>query len=122
MPKGLTDYLREIGQEIHDTTIDASGTMQPITKDEALAREVWKRALGYEIVAKNGEEEQHRVFPPDPRAQTFIFERREGKVVTPQEERSIKLLEKMTDIAKNQLNNTAEQIIDNDRDNSTNNS
>ena len=118
MAKRLSDYLESIGKEIHDTThTDASGTMRPITKDEALAREVWKRALGHEKETTNIDGViQHRVYDPDPKMQQFIFERREGKMVTPQEEKTAKLLDKVSEVAKNQVNAAAEQIVDDDTD------
>ena len=54
----------------------------------------------------------HRVIPPDPKAQQFIFERREGKFVTPQSGKAASLLEKITDIAKNRANTFAQKAVD----------
>jgi len=119
MPKRLTDYLEMIGQEIHDTSyLDAENTIRVITKDEQLAREIWKRALGHEENIVNADKTvTHRTFSPDPKAQEFIFERREGKFVTPQEERSISLLEKISNIVKSQVNESAERIVNDDNGN-----
>jgi hypothetical protein len=117
MAKRLTDYLDSIGHEIHDEAyVDDGGTIRPITKDERLAREIWKRALGHEEEQQNVDGTvMHRTFPPDPKAQQFIFERREGKFVTPTDEKSMKLLERISEIAKLQINDEAEQAVD-DRD------
>jgi len=116
MGKGLSDYLKTIGQEVHETSyVDATGTLRPITKDEALAREVWKRALGCEEEIKNEDgTATHRVFAPDPKAQQFIFERREGKIVILPDEGSITLLEKISELTKTRLNKIAEDIAEND--------
>ena len=112
MAKRLTEYLEMIGHEIHDRShVYADGTVRPITKDEMLAREVWRRALGHEQETVNEDGSvSHRIYSPDAKAQAFIFERREGKIVTPQEEKSITLLERISELAKQQLNDTAEQI------------
>ncbi len=111
--KSLTDYLVAIGQEIDRSHADVDDTLIPITKDEALARELFNRALGYVVVTENGDgTSSHRVIPPDPKAQQFIFERREGKFVTPQSGRTASLLEKIADITKSQANTFARKAVD----------
>lgn len=112
--KRLVQYLEEIGQEIHDTAyVDADGALRPITKDEQLAREIWRRALGYEKEVKSSDgTATHRIFEPDAKAQQFIFERREGKYTIPQEDTSMPLLERISEIAKINLNKIAEQSVD----------
>ena len=112
MAQKLSDYLTSIGLE-ETGIIDSDGTIKVLTNDELLAREVWKRALGYEAVTKNGDGvETHRIFAPCPKAQAFIFERREGKVVTPTEETSITLVEKLDELIKSQVNAEAEKIVE----------
>lgn len=110
----LSDFLKMIGQEIHDRSyVDAEGTIRVITKDEQLAREVWKRALGYEEEVTNDDKTvTHRVFRPDPKAQQFIFERLEGKFIEPQEEKGISLLDRISELAKSKSNEIAKQVID----------
>jgi len=112
--KKLSKYLEQIGHEIHDKGfVDDAGTIRPITRDEALAREIWKRALGYVKETTNSDGSvSNRYFPPDPKAQAFIFERREGKFITPTDEKSITLLEKISEIAKDQANKVAEETVD----------
>ncbi|KKM96275.1 hypothetical protein LCGC14_1179870 [marine sediment metagenome] len=118
MKQTLTKFLESIGQELHrEGFTDLSGTIRPITKDEALAREIWNRALGYEVEMKGDNDSmQHRVIPPDPKMQMFIIERREGKVVTPLEEKHAGLLDRISELAKNQSNAVAKQAVGNDRD------
>ncbi len=73
---------------------------------------MWNQALGHEEEVTNADGTvTHRVFPPDPKAQQFIFERREGKFVTPAEERSISLLEKISEIAKAGMNDMAQEAL-----------
>lgn len=114
MARYLSDYLKAIGQEIHDSSYtDDTCTIRPITKDEALAREIWKRALGYEVKTVNADGTVgHRLFPPDPKAQEFIFERREGKIVVPTDDKSTTLIDKITDITKFNMNKMAEDAVD----------
>ena len=116
--QSLTHLLEKIGQEIHDRAfVDLDGNFRPITKDEQLARQIWKRALGYEEETANEDGTVvHRRYDPDPKMQQFLIERREGKIVTPPDKETTTLLKKITDLAKSQLNTAAEQSID-DRDN-----
>ena len=120
MSKRLSELLEEIGQEEHDDMhIMPDGTIQPrsVTKDEALARAIWDRALGCERVKKNGDgTEIHHICPPDPKMQQFIIERREGKIVIPIEPGGTTLLDKIDEIAKAEANDLAEQSLDDDRD------
>ncbi len=124
MAKRLSEYLKEIGQEIHEDAFvtDDCTTIRPITKDEALAREIWKRALGQLITVKNGVDrtEQHRIIPPDAKAQEFIFDRREGKTGTPTDDRATTLLDKITELTKDKMNKIAEDAVDDGNDNNSN--
>lgn len=110
--KKLVQYLESIGQEIHEPEfVGTDGVIRPITKDEQLAREVWKRALGYEKESVNADgHSSHRVFDPDPKAQAFIFERREGKNAMPDEDKGLSLLEKISDLALGEVNEMTEQV------------
>ena len=113
MERTLGKLLESIGNEIHDSGYtDANGVIRSITKDEQLAREIWRRALGYEQEITNADGSiQHRIFPPDPKIQQFLIERREGKIIQPTEEKSITLLEKISELAKAQLNKAAEEVV-----------
>ncbi len=119
MAKKLSDYLRSIGLEVHDPIYcDDKGNIRPITKDEVLARAIFDRALGYETEVTNADGSvSHRVFQPDPKAQSFIFERREGKIVIPVEDNNAPaLVDKMRDIVKREINTVAQELA---RGNST---
>ena len=114
--KKLSKYLESIGQELHETAyVDDKGINRPITKDESLAREIWKRALGcVETIENEDGTFSHRVFKPDPRAQQFIFERREGKPEAPIEGQDTSLLDGIGDIARNMMNKTADEVVTNE--------
>ncbi len=111
--KKLSKYLESIGQELHETAyVDGKGINRPITKDETLAREIWKRALGcVETIEHDDGEFSHRILKPDPRAQQFIFERREGKPEAPIEGQDTSLLDGISDIARNMMNKSAEEVV-----------
>ncbi len=113
--KKLSKYLESIGQELHETAyVDGKGVNCPITKDETLAREIWKRALGWvETIENEDKTFSHRVFKPDPRAQQFIFERREGKPEAPIEGQDTSLLDDFGGIARDMMNKSAEEIVTN---------
>ena len=119
MKRSLSKLLEDIGAEIHNEGFaDASGIIRPIIKDEALARQIWRRALGYVEVIKNDDgTETHRIYPPDPKMQQFLIERREGKFVPPSDEKTITLLERISELARNQVNAAAEKIVDDRNDN-----
>ncbi len=112
--KKLSDYLMIVGKEIHDNAyMDDDGVVRPITRDEALARVIWRRALGWSetIPGENGTF-RHLDHLPDPKAQVFIIERREGKNIIPVEELGRTLLDKISDLAKDRANAAAEKSID----------
>ncbi len=106
MKQGLSNWLAKIGEEIFiGEDIGEDGEIEQITKDERLARLIWKRALGYEEDVINPDKtEGHRVHLPDPKAQQFIFERRDGKFAVPQEGGGVKALDKLTEEMKQRLN------------------
>ena len=111
MEKSLGKYLEKIGLELSDGTICGDdGIVRPITKDEQLARAIWNQALGYEVVTENTDgHESHKFFPPDPKMMQFIIERREGKLSTPIDQKSAKLLERISDLGKSKANDAAHQ-------------
>lgn len=118
MKQTLSKFLESIGKELHNEGFaDLTGTIRPITKDEALARAIWDRALGFEEeIKKEDGSVTHRIYPPDPKMQMFIIERREGKMVTPLEEKHAGLLERVSELVKGQVNDAAKQALSDDRD------
>ncbi|MCK5615797.1 hypothetical protein KAR91_78765 [Candidatus Pacearchaeota archaeon] len=85
--KLLSKFIREIAEEIHDDLVARikDGEPVPVTKAEAIARYIWKVALGYsedvDVVDKAGKKtgirpEFHR---PDKWAINLIWDRLEGR-------------------------------------------
>jgi hypothetical protein len=84
----LTKYLRDIGLERTETNggLDPKdGKNRMITKAEALARTIWKLALGYEEkirrTTKDGKiKEVAKYHPPEAKFVDIVYDRLEGKV------------------------------------------
>jgi hypothetical protein len=109
-PRQLTKHLRELAAEIH--TIEDDGTM--LTRGEALALEVWKRALGYEdrLTDDEGKESCIKV-PPAQWAIQMVFDRMEGR--TPQaieeEETRVSAAEKVRELSASRINGMAKKAV-----------
>ncbi len=89
----FTDLLREIAQEETEfvDVPDEEGTVcvngvtydkKIVTKAERLARELFKAALGYEVVTKGKHGDVVEYIPPDKWAIGLLFDRLEGKAGT----------------------------------------
>lgn len=75
--KLLTRFLEVIAEEETECIQDADGENKMVTKAEALARIIWKRALGYtEHDVKNDIDIVHQ---PEQSKISTIFDRIEGK-------------------------------------------
>ena len=103
----LTEHLRQLAAEAHDWSMEDG----MITKGEALARLLWRKALGYTEKTKDDEgnevEEWHK---PEAWAIQLVYERMEGK--TPQaigedESRKRKVKDEVQDLARARLNDIA---------------
>jgi len=85
--KLLSKFIREIASEVHDDpVIRAKGEdAMMVTKAEALARWIWKAALGYfeeETIYKNGVKVGIKpvIHKPDKTYIGLIYDRLEGRV------------------------------------------
>lgn len=79
----FTDFLRQMADEKTEFVElpgedGGKGELGIRTKAEALARYVWKCALGWKELKDNGEEVIHE---PDKGAINLLFDRLEGKIV-----------------------------------------
>lgn len=101
----LSKYLRMLALEIE--TLDAEG--DPITKAEALAKLVWKHALGFEEpLNPDKPDEGKRINPPAVWAIDILYNRIEGKIpVAVVEEQGRSLTEKVSDLGKAKINSLA---------------
>lgn len=80
--KKLLQYLRKIGAE--DVPVEGDGSVEVMTRVEALARATWKEALGYVTmqvtVDKEGKEHEIPIqHAPDRYAKQIIFDHLLGK-------------------------------------------
>lgn len=110
--QGLSQWLETIGQEsAGEPTTDPEGNIRSMTKDECLARSIWKRALGWdEVVEHPNGTESHKTHSPDPKAQQFIIERREGKYINaPEVKKTRDPLTRIADKVRQDSNTIAEQ-------------
>ena len=80
--KLLSQFLKEIAQEKTELVKDANNEDQMATKAEALARKIWKMALGWkEVEIENGNPVEY-VYKPDKTMMMLVFDRTEGRVST----------------------------------------
>ncbi len=103
----LTEQLRKLADTVE--TIRDDGAV--VTKGEALAQLVFKRALGYKIEdVKTGEE---KYIAPEQWAMQLIFERLEGKVpqTQPDEKDVLKASDKVSELAKSRINHAADAAV-----------
>lgn len=113
MPQGLSEWLERIGQEWFIQGAHPDGTIIQRSNDEQLARLIWERALGQQIKTEHEDGSiSVDVLKPDPRAQQFIFERREGKMTQPVEDRGITALDRVDEAIAGEMNKAAEAIVD----------
>jgi len=102
----LTKHLRELAAEAHDWS-EEDGV---ITKGEALAKLLWKKALGYKEKTVDDEGNEKEVYhPPASWAIQLVYDRMEGK--TPQaiteDDTRISAADRVRDLAKARLNSLA---------------
>ena len=101
--KNLNTLLEKIGSELHDAKINGD----TVTKDEALIRTLWNKALGYvETIQDNNGANKEIRHKPERWAVELIYLRREGAVPTVQgEDRNrITAAEEVSQLAKDRLN------------------
>jgi len=105
----ITRLIRERGNEFH--TVDDEGN--PLTRLQALALLVWKKALGYtEVDGKTGAETVHS---PDRGFITMIYDRLDGKMapaVADTGKKKATLSDKVAEQSKRRLNQMAEEKQD----------
>lgn len=115
--KSLSDWLEKIGHEMFIVGAHPDGTLVQRTNDEQLARLIWERALGQQIQTEHEDGSVSvNVLKPDAKAQSFIFERREGKFVAPLEDNSLTPLDRIDDMIKDEMNDAAKAAVDGEQD------
>jgi len=80
--KLLSSFIRQIAEEKTEFIIDHPDNVEDkmVTKAEALARLIWKRALGYTEMKPNKDGTlSEYIYSPDKGCMSLIFDRMEGK-------------------------------------------
>lgn len=100
----LSHHLRKIAQEASELVDDPDSGDRIASKAEALARLMWKMALGYkELDVKTGQE---KFVAPDRGIISLLFDRIEGRAVasTDMGARRRSLPDRISDQSRNRLN------------------
>lgn len=103
--KQLTLHLRELAAEIE--TIDDEG--RTITRGEALARMLWKKALGYTEI---GSDKVEIYVKPASWAIQLIYDRMEGKapIAIPDDKGRLTTAGKVSELARARINSMSDAI------------
>ncbi len=106
--KLLSSFIRDIAEEQTEFAKDPDNVEdRMVTKAEALARLIWKRALGYsEIRTDKDKVPVTYVIPPDKGCMSLIFDRMEGKAPAALDEGDEKLsvAERVSEQGKKRIN------------------
>jgi hypothetical protein len=122
----LTNRLRELAAEVHDSRLNDEGEMEFQTKGEALSEAVFRSALGWieEVVEETdvpGKTVTKKVFhKPQAWAQQFIWDRLEGKSpqALPDDKGGLSAADKVSELAKQRVNALTEETDgESERDN-----
>lgn len=104
----LTDHLRELAAEAETIVASGEDEGRVVTKGEALARLLWRKALGYsETDPKTAETKVHQ---PEAWAMQLIWDRMEGRApqAITDEKAGLTAADKVHDLAKLRLNSAAQ--------------
>lgn len=102
----LSNFLRQIAQEKTEVALDANGEDRMVTKAEAIARLMYKMALGYEETGDEGKVIKHR---PDKSMIALIFDRIEGRapMMNSDEARKKGIADRVGEEGANRINRSA---------------
>ncbi len=100
--KELTKHLRLLAMEAEGLSPDGDTE----TKAQALARLIWKRALGYTDIRRTEKGTVEVNCPPEVWAIQLVYERLEGKVANtaPEESGKLSAAERVSDLSKARIN------------------
>ncbi len=109
--KLLSAFIRQIAEEETEALIDSDVSEdRMVTKAEALARLIWRKALGYKEVQIVKGEAVDIKYAPDKGCMALIFDRMEGKAPASLDEGDEKLTvaERVSEQGKKRIN----EVID----------
>jgi len=109
----LTDLIKQIAQEKTELIKDENEGDRIATKAEALARLIWKKALGYQEV--DPKTQMLEVFKPDKDMIALIYDRMEGKAgIGDISGQGDNIPRKISDLNKQKLNKLATDVRSDD--------
>lgn len=102
----LSNFLRQIAQEKTEVALNADGEDRMVTKAEAIARLMYKMALGYEEKKDDGKVTKHA---PDKSMISLIFDRIEGRAPMMDSDgaRKTPIADRVGEEGKNRINKSA---------------
>jgi len=104
----LTEYIRKIAGEQTELVKDPETGDRMATKAEALARLIWKKALGYKDQVLIAGIPTEKEFYPDKDMISLLYDRLEGKVGIGEDiEKGQQLPKRISELTKQKLNKLA---------------
>ena len=90
--KLLSRFIRQIAEEETEFVKDDDGVDRMATKAEALARQIWRQALGYTelIVSDPTLPPVEVVHKPDQKMLALLYDRMEGRAATASEDETLR--------------------------------
>lgn len=110
----LSQFVRSIALEVTELDKNADGEDKMVSKAEALARLMWKRALGYtEIKVGDGGIKTEVIHLPDRTMMAMIFDRMEGRapLMNPDKKDRRTIADKVSEQGKKRSNKIAESSL-----------
>ena len=102
----LSSFIRQIAEEQTEMVTDPDGEDRMVTKAEALARLIWKRALGYKEINIVKEVPVEITHHPDRALMGLLFDRMEGRapVSINEGDEKITVVERVSEQGKKRIN------------------
>lgn len=104
--KALSTELAKLASDVHSMSNDGV----PITNEQALAKLIWRTALGWVELVKDDEGKlKQKLHPPASWAMQYLYERLEGKapIAAPDNSSGMRASEKVSKLAKDRVNQLA---------------
>jgi len=106
----LSQFIRSIALEETELIKDDNNEDKMATKAEALARLMWKKALGYTEQKIIDGELIDNIYPPDRTMMAMIFDRMEGRapLMNPEKKDRRTIADKVSEQGKKRINKLAD--------------
>ena len=106
----LSQFIRVIALEETEFVKDADGNDRMVTKAEAIAQLMWKKALGYkESITHDDGTVEERIYPPDKWAIDRLWDRMEGRapLMNPDKKDRRTIADRVSEQGVNRINKIA---------------